>query len=77
MVKGCDSCGFKTEVKRYEDNFPGGRTGVQLEGDLCEICASTPAGSAFMFPANHLANADTLKMIAYVGNMILKAMKKK
>ena len=71
MVKGCDSCGFITETKKFEDAAP------EKTGYLCGICSNTPAGSAFFYPANHLDNADTLKMIAYVGNMILKAMKKK
>lgn len=77
MTGQCDSCGFKTEVKKFEDRFPGGKGGIQAEGNLCGICANTPAGNAFFYPANHLDNADTLKMIAYVGNMILKAIGKR
>ena len=71
MIRGCDSCGFITETKKFEDSFP------EKKGYLCEICRNTPAGNAFFYPANYLDNVDTLKMIAYVGNMILKAVKKK
>lgn len=67
MIRGCDSCGFITEVKKFEDAHP------EKEGYLCGICRNTPAGNAFFYPSNYLDSADTLKMIAYVGNMILKA----
>ena len=71
MEAQCESCGFTTEVKRYENDLPS----HPREGNMCEVCANTPAGNAFLYPANHLDNADTLKTIAYVGNMILKAIK--
>lgn len=68
----CYACGYETAtLKPYKRTLM--RNGQEGEMWFCEICASTPSGNAFEYPAQY-PEAATLKAIAYVGNMILAAL---
>lgn len=43
---------------------------------LCILCASTAAGNAFEYPEQYRGSADILSAISFVGNMILKEIRK-
>lgn len=68
----CDSCEFETsELIAYpvRRNFP-----KESEPKwLCDLCASTAAGSAHEYPEQYGESAQVLKTICYVGNAVLAA----
>lgn len=68
MKKECDVCDFKTDVKEYRSN--------SLARYLCEICANSYSGIASEFPSQYPHSLPVLKMIAYVGNVILEELRK-
>jgi hypothetical protein len=71
----CGSEGVPLEVfRRY------GISGKQRKGNdrfaaLCQICANTHIGSVYEFPDRESTH-DILKTIAFVGNEILKQIRK-
>lgn len=72
MIAECDSCGFKTKLTEYV------RSGLKYPGEkkrLCNICGVTLVGAVIDYPDCY-PNEDVLRMIGYVGNMILAAIEK-
>lgn len=73
--EGCFSCGFET-VNLTE--YPRRRAIDYAEGCetkwLCELCASTDAGTAVDYPTQFVDIAS-LRTICYVGNVILAAIR--
>ena len=74
----CDSCGWKTSLEQYDAYA---RTPVHgpLTSDeekkwawLCDVCALSPAGNAYLYPRSHEYDGDILRMIAWVTNRIIK-----
>ncbi len=67
----CDSCGFKTEAVTECPDL------AKAEPPwYCELCKSTHAGVAHQYPSQY-QNADVLRTICYVGNVILAKMEGK
>ena len=74
----CHACGFEPEDPSELSPYDGCDTrGLgNLRMMLCHICAGTFVGSAVRYPRSY-PDADTMKTIAYVGNLILAALKKR
>jgi len=71
----CECCGFKTEAitaYRTNRNFPKGPCPDKW---LCNLCASTMAGTAHEYPEQYFEGraGEVLKTICFVGNTILAA----
>lgn len=68
----CESCDFVTaEIAKYSMMrfFPAQPNRVKW---LCELCASTMAGSAFEYPEQYPdKSGEILRAICYVGNSII------
>jgi ribosomal protein L37AE/L43A len=63
----CESCNFETSaLKDY-------RKGIRRDESkwLCELCASTHAGSALEYTRQYEGQRVILQTICYVGNLIL------
>ena len=66
----CDGCHFGTQaLTAYPRRFPD--NGEQKW--LCRLCESTPCGAAVTFPKQY-PEANVLRTICYVGNVILAAL---
>lgn len=70
----CDFCGYEgIETKPYDMRRGANATTENPEQKhLCDLCAATPAGSAYKYP-EQFPDTDTLKTVCFVGNEILKA----
>lgn len=70
----CQSCEFETEALTFWPN-PG--YGISKPVWLCQICSGSEAGHAVMYPTldSSRANAVVLRQIAYVGNVLLEAIR--
>ena len=66
----CYGCSYETTCKKYT----GGMPGQKVEVELCKLCANTLVGNSVFFPTQY-PNADILKIVCYVGNTILEALK--
>ena len=67
----CSSCGAKgVKLTNYNKH------GLGLEVDLCDLCANSPAGNAAVYPGQN-PHGDVLQTICFVGNEILKELRKR
>lgn len=72
--EGCQCCGFETtEIKPYGMNRMFPNPGKKW---LCNLCVETMAGNAYEYPEQYRHHGDVLKAICYVGNVILKEMRR-
>lgn len=67
----CHSCGFETHELKYYGPSVFGKTDGKW---LCDLCASTFAGTAVDYPTHY--DGPTLATICYVGNVILAEIRK-
>jgi ribosomal protein L37AE/L43A len=65
----CQSCGYETHLKPYENGMP------RQTYWLCELCAGTLAGNAVAYPGQYGEAGTVMKTICYVGNAILEAIR--
>ncbi len=74
----CDFCGSEgVEVKGYE--HPSFLRDGRPQGEMdtfCLLCASTPAGNAFVYPEQYRGSSEVLKTLSFIGNEILKELRK-
>lgn len=70
----CDSCGFQGPTEAYPRR--NHKLGGGGDKRLCVLCAGTHAGNALEYPDQY-PNAEAMRTICYVGNVILKAIKDK
>lgn len=69
----CACCGTETNDLKYSCEGGGMNSGW-----LCLICRSTHVGNTFIYPNSYDAQTTQLaRMIAEVGNVLLKEIKKK
>ena len=62
----CSSCGYPTtKLKKYSD-----------DNWFCDLCANTQSANAYLYPSNDRTSADTMLLIAHVGNIIIDEIRK-
>ena len=66
----CSACMFDGKIITYSD--PN-----RESHDLCEICESSYSGIAYRFPDQYPNELAAIKTIAYVGNLILRELRKR
>src|SRR6185436_17441496 len=72
----CQSCNFPTKDLTRYDVFPlssRGKAGVKHKW-LCELCASTMAGTACEYPEFY-PDVNLYGTVCFIGNTILKAIR--
>lgn len=77
----CDCCGFVTnELSLFKDQDTtiagGGKTRI-ADFWYCDLCCCTPTSMYNRYPGQSPSNTDILKTVCYVGNEILKALRKR
>jgi hypothetical protein len=76
--KACESCEYPAKILtpyRHRRNY--GRSDVTEESKtilLCELCASTVAGTATQYPDQFPSEIHTLQTLCFIGNAILDAL---
>jgi len=76
----CECCGFPTTVLTFwpklDTTISGGGKIIKTDFWYCELCSSTLAGVASRYPGRAgYENADVMKVICHVGNLILAALR--
>ena len=74
-IPECDCCGYKAELEKVTGRRTYGVSVEEHSYNLCEICRSTFAGNIMFYPGQY-ENHPLIKIVAYIGNMILEAIKK-
>ena len=66
-LKECEFCGSETyETFTVKNDYAEKKTA----GELCEVCASTWAGNAFLFPSQY--DTKIFKQLSQIANFMLK-----
>jgi hypothetical protein len=77
----CDCCGFVTKkLQKFADQdttIAGGGKTRKDDFWYCDLCCSTPASTYSRYPGQQASNTVVLQTICYVGNEILKALKRR
>jgi hypothetical protein len=69
----CDSCDSKDVPL---NDYPQGIGNSRRSRKLCFLCANTRAGNALEYPEQYRGQDGILQAICFVGNEILKALRK-
>ena len=67
----CDSCQAEFKLGELED-FSSSYPHWDDQLMLCELCKSTFAGNATVYPSQYEQNGKIVQAICFVGNKILK-----
>jgi hypothetical protein len=73
----CDSCGWKTEALTEVDCWARVRGAGPFTPDdekvwawMCEVCRTSPAGTAYVYNWGEDKNASVLRMLAWQTNYL-------
>lgn len=70
----CDSCNYPAPLAEFTMSTAGPKRGERAM--LCEICAGTQIGLAYEYPHQYENQAETLRVVGFVANMILHEIRK-
>lgn len=77
----CDSCRYPAkDLTSYNHRLNQFRADVTEEAKkilLCELCASTSAGTAKQYPNQFEGEINTMQTLCFIGNAILDALERK
>lgn len=75
MCVSCQFEGAKTKIYKMTTEFGKGTMADRDPIEFCDICASSMAGNAYCYPSQY-PEAQVMKMISVVGNMIMARLDK-
>lgn len=72
----CESCRFETsELTEYRADDQIGRFEGRTKW-VCDLCASTETSRILDYPRQFEGQAETMRTICYVGNVLLTALRR-